>query len=191
MDINEELLNRIFIGGIEEFKDNGMKFTMDSLAKRIGISKRTLYENISSKNELIELVIDRTFLDVKRQQKLVLQNNELTTIEKLRQLFLIVPVYSNIIDYRRMDELKISYHAIYKKIQDNLENDWEPTICLLQKAMDEGTIRRTNIIILKLLLCEIFEKLIDGKMLIKNNISYEDAMNEMMDIVFKGLLIET
>ena len=49
MDINEELLNRIFIGGIEEFKDNGMKFTMDSLAKRIGISKRTLYENISSK----------------------------------------------------------------------------------------------------------------------------------------------
>lgn len=186
---DNEMMERIFLAGIEEFKDSGVKFTMDSLAKRMGISKRTLYENISSKTALLEYVVDRTFADVKRQQHEVLREQGLSTMERLHKLLLIVPSYSNILDYRRIDELRVPYPDLYQKIQNNLESDWDPAMMLLQKAMAEGVIRHVNLIVLKLLLCEIFEQLLNGKVLIQNNISYEEAMQGMMDIVFEGILV--
>ena len=50
-----ELIDRIFEACIEEFRVNGVKFTMDDLAHRVGISKRTLYETIPSKKKVMEI----------------------------------------------------------------------------------------------------------------------------------------
>jgi AcrR family transcriptional regulator len=185
-----ELLDRIFEGCIEEFKESGVKFTMDSLARRIGISKRTLYETVPSKNDVIEMVIDRTFADVKNQQKDIFSDTSLGTTQRLKKLFNVVPAYANVLDYRRINEIKVSYPHLYKKVQERLESDWEPTIALLEQAMEEGVIRKTNVVIVKLLLCEVFEQLINGETLIRNNISYENAMSEMISIIFDGLLLQ-
>lgn len=185
-----ELIDRIFQGAIEEFKENGIKFTMDSLSKRIGISKRTLYETVASKNDVINIVIDRTFQDVKEQQKVILEDSTLSTKERLKRLFSIIPTYASVIDYRRMNEIKIAYPLLYIKIQNNLENDWEPTIALLEKAMDESIIRKVNIVILKMLLCDVYEQLINGTILIQNNISYETAMEEIINLLFDGLYLK-
>jgi len=54
--------------------------------------------------------------------------------------------------------------------------------------MDAGIIRRKNIVVLKVLLLEIFERLLDGSFLIQNNISYDMAMNDTLSIVFDGIL---
>ena len=54
--------------------------------------------------------------------------------------------------------------------------------------MNEGVIRRKSIVVLKVLLLEIFERLLDGSFLIQNNISYEMAMKETLSIVFDGIL---
>jgi AcrR family transcriptional regulator len=185
-----ELIDRIFFEGMEEFKEKGFKFTMDSLAKRIGISKRTLYENVSSKEALLELVIDKTFKDIKRQQNEIIHKEQLSTIEKLKNMLLIVPIYSNNLDFRRVEELKTTYPRLHKKVQDGLENDWDATTTLIQRAMDEGVIRKIDIVVLRLLLVDVFEKLIDGERLIQNNISYERAIQETMSIIFHGILVE-
>lgn len=183
-----ELTERIFDGAIEEFRYSGFKFTMDALARRIGISKRTLYETVASKEAVIEMVIDRTFADIKQQQSHILDNGELTTNEKIKQLFTIVPTYAKVIDYRRILELKMTYPKLYQKVEQCLENDWEPSITLLEQGMQEGVIRQTNVVILKLLLCEVYERLINGDALIQNQITYEEAMQETMNIIFEGLL---
>ncbi len=185
-----EVIEKIFIGGMEEFKENGIKFTMDGLAKRVGISKRTLYEAVASKSALLDLVIQRTFEDIKRQQHTILSDITLNTLEKLKKMLVIIPIYSNLLDYRRIAELKIPFPSLYKKVMEKLESDWDPTIMLIEKAMDEGVIKKINVIVLKMLLCEIFENLIQGETLINNNISYETAMQEMISIVFDGILVE-
>jgi len=183
-----ELIDRIFFGAIEEFREKGIKFTMDSLASRIGISKRTLYETVPSKINLVELVIDRTFADVKSQQKEIFENDELSLTDKLKLLFTIVPSYSEKIDYRRVIEIKRSYPHLYEKISNNLNSDWDRTIALLEEGMDAGVIRRKNLIVLKALLVEIFERMLDGNFLIQNSITYEMAMKETLSIVFEGIL---
>lgn len=185
-----ELIDRIFYGAIDEFKENGLKFTMDALAMRIGISKRTLYETIPSKNDLIEYVIERTFADVKQQQQVIFQDADMTLTEKLRKLFTIVPSYSDILDYRRVNEIKRTYPKLYQKVSEHIDNDWEQTIALLEEGMKAGIIRPVNIVILKALLCEIFEQLLDGTFLIQNNITYQKAMKETISIVFEGILTD-
>ncbi|HET7522352.1 MAG TPA: helix-turn-helix domain-containing protein [Bacillales bacterium] len=44
---------KIFAATIEEFSENGIRFTMDDPATRLRINKRTLYQHIASKEELI------------------------------------------------------------------------------------------------------------------------------------------
>ena len=185
-----ELIDRVFYGAIEEFKENGVKFTMDSLASRLGISKRTLYETVPSKTALIEMVIDLTFADVKKQQKDIFENNEMSLTEKLKKLFTIVPAYAEMIDYRRVNEIKRIYPHLYQKIDDNLNSDWDRTIDLLEEGMEAGVIKRKNLVVLKLLLVQVFEKLLDGTFLIQNNISYQMAMKETLSIVFDGILTD-
>ncbi len=185
-----ELVEKIFDGAVEEFQYSGFRFTMDALAKRIGISKRTLYETIPSKEAVIEMVIDRTFEDIKEQQKVILNHQGLDTNEKIKQLFTIVPTYAKVIDYRRIMELKQAFPKLYQKVEQCLESDWEPSIMLLRQGMKEGVIRKTNVVVLKLLLCEVYEQLINGETLIRNQITYEEAMQEMMEIIFEGLLVK-
>jgi len=186
----ESTIERIVEGAIEEFKVNGIKFTMDGLTKRIGMSKRTLYEIVSSKQELFELLVDRTFADVKKQQKQIFEDDQLALLEKIVHLFSIVPAYSDRLDYRRVNEIKYAYPKIYKKIHENINNDWDRTIELLEAGMDAGIIRRKNLVILKAILCEAFEKLLDGEFLIRNQITYETALREMISIIMEGLVVQ-
>lgn len=185
-----ELIDRIFYGAIEELRENGVKFTMDSLAERLGISKRTLYETISSKKAVVEMVIDRTFADVKCQQKVIFEDKEMLLTDKLKKLLTIIPTYADILDYRRVNEIKRVYPRLHQKIYDYINNDWDSTIALLQEGMNAGVIKHKNLVVLKALLCEVFEKLLDGTFLIQNNITYEMAMKETISIIFDGILVD-
>ena len=48
---------RIMAATMEEVNIHGLKFTMNDLAKRLKISKRSLYENFPSKQDLIDSIL--------------------------------------------------------------------------------------------------------------------------------------
>ena len=51
--------DKIIDATVEEFKQNGLKFTMNDLAKRLGISKKTIYTVFESKQAVLVAVADR------------------------------------------------------------------------------------------------------------------------------------
>lgn len=56
---------RILDAAVAEIELHGSSFRMDDLAKRLNISKRTLYENFHSKNESLSVFYStrvRTFI---------------------------------------------------------------------------------------------------------------------------------
>ena len=67
---------RIINAFIEETRNNGIKFTMDDLAKRLGISKRTLYEHFSSKVDILDSIIDMTLVEFDEQTRRIIDNPE-------------------------------------------------------------------------------------------------------------------
>ena len=54
---------KIIDAAIEEFTRNGLKFTMSDLAKRLGISKKTIYTFFDSKQSVLIAIADRYALD--------------------------------------------------------------------------------------------------------------------------------
>lgn len=49
----ERMEDSILLAAAEEIEQSGPDFTMDNLAKRLKISKRTIYEKYRSKNEIV------------------------------------------------------------------------------------------------------------------------------------------
>ena len=61
---------------INIFKEKGVKFTMDDLANNLGVSKRTLYENIDSKETLLNLLVDDIFDSITQKGKEILNDDK-------------------------------------------------------------------------------------------------------------------
>ena len=60
--------DKIIDATVEEFKQNGLKFTMNDLAKRLGISKKTIYTVFESKQAVLVAVADRYAADLNSMQ---------------------------------------------------------------------------------------------------------------------------
>ena len=184
MILSEEIMD----GVIAEFNDKNLKFTMNDLAKRLGISKRTLYENIKDKNTLFLDAVDSVFFNIKESEKNILEDNSLDILDKIKQILIVLPQKYRAIDYRQLYELKNKYPSIYKQVENRIETDWEPTIRLMEQAMEEGRINRIDIPVFKGIISGAIEHFISKNTLIENNISYQKALEEMIEIVMGGIV---
>jgi len=86
-------------------------------------------------------------------------------------------------------QLKDKYPTVYSKLSSRIESDWEETEKLLKQAMDEGKLRRMPIPVVKLTIEGAIEKFLGSEELSKTSVSYEDALNGMIDIIINGLRV--
>ena len=93
------------------------------------------------------------------------------------------------IDFRQLYLLKDKYPSIYAKVEKRLETGWENTIELLNRAREEGLIRRIDIPILKLMLEASIEQFFQRDILIRNGLTYQEALSEVVDILVEGIRI--
>ena len=60
---------KIIDAAIEAFTENGLKFTMNDLAKKLGISKKTIYTIFESKQDVLLGIGDRYAADFNQMQR--------------------------------------------------------------------------------------------------------------------------
>ena len=70
-----------------------------------------------------------------------------------------------------------------------LETGWEPTIQLIETGMAEGSIRPVPICLVKMMLEASIEQFFQRDVLIINGISYNEALEEVVDILVDGILV--
>lgn len=182
------MYEEIVRASLEELNEAGIKFTMDDLARRLRVSKRTIYETIPSKELLISDIIDMVFEDIKKQENEIAGNPDLDIVDKIRQVVCIMPMNVSPISYNRIYEIKKYYPDLYKKIDDHLSNGWETTLGLFMQGIKEKRIRNVNISIIRQLLLGAFRTLFDDEYLISNKITYEEALKSMIDIIMNGIV---
>jgi AcrR family transcriptional regulator len=82
-----EIRERIIEGAEELFRTYGIKYvTMDSLANEFGMSKRTIYEVFSDKDDLLKAVLTRMAQKQKELVKKVLEESENSVAAIFRML---------------------------------------------------------------------------------------------------------
>lgn len=185
-----ELRESILEGTIQAFNKKGLKFTMDDIAKELSISKKTIYTVFADKESLFMAMVDCMFDHIKESEKEVLENESLTTLEKIRKILGVMPEGYKEVDFRQLYALRDKYPTIYKRVEERLETGWETTISLLEQGMKEGIVRPIHIPILKMMLESAVEQFFQRDILIRNQISYYDALHEVVDILVDGIAAE-
>lgn len=184
MELKEKIIDAV----IELFNEKGIKFTMDDVAKRIGISKRTIYTVVEDKEVLFIDTVNTVFDSIKQSEKEILEC-ELETLDKLRKLLIILPERYKTLNFKQLYAMKEKYPKIYAKIEDRLETDWEGTFRLMEQAMEEGKIRKINLSVFRAVFTGTIEFYLSRPILTEEGISYHEALEQMLDILIDGIKI--
>ena len=185
MDNREKILEAT----IKVFKTKGLKFTMDDIARELSMSKKTIYTVFKDKESMLLAMVDYCFDNIKRSEKETISDNNLTTEVKLRRLLAAMPESYRDIEFNGLYQIKEKYPSTYIEIEKRLETGWEQTIELINKGIDEGVFRPVNTAIFKTMMEATLEQFFQRDILVKNNISYKKALEEVVDILVDGIVV--
>lgn len=181
---------RVLKGAIEIFKEKGVKFTMDDLSRHLGISKRTLYEMVESKEILLLKGIDDVFDRINSEKSKIYINKDLNDIERLKLLISVLPECLDILDYTKIYEVKRFYPRVYEKIRERLDKGWEEALELLNICIKNNLIKPVNTLLIKHMIIGCVNELLENDFLYKENMDYKKAYGEIIDIIIKGIEIK-
>lgn len=185
-----ELRESILEGAICAFKEKGLKFTMDDVAHQLNISKKTIYTVYKDKEALYLAMVDFLFDSIKESEQKVLEDESLSTVDKIRRIMGVMPDGYLEFDFHELYELRDKYPLIYHRVEKRLETGWEATIELIHKGMEEGVIRPVKIPILKMMMESALEQFFQRDILIRNHISYNDGLKEIVEILTDGIVVK-
>ncbi|WGV62051.1 TetR/AcrR family transcriptional regulator [Brevibacillus brevis] len=175
-------------GFIEEIRDKGMKFSMDDLAKRLGISKRTLYEHFSSKVEILETIIQQSFEEGDEKTQQILADKSLSLIDKIKGVMMVLPTHYEFYDLRILEQMKRYYPEQYAQVEASLSEDWQTLRLLLEQAIREGLIVNMDVTLMLKVIVDALNSTLDQRFYMKNQITVSEALSAIVDVLLFGLV---
>ena len=169
------------------FNKKGMKFTMDDIASELGMSKKTIYMVFADKQELVYDMVDYCFDSIKESEQKVMKNAGLSTLEKIQAILGVLPDGYKEIDFSQLYILRDKYPRIYTRVEERLESGWDATMELLQRGMNEGVVRKVDTALVKVMFEATLEQFFRRDVLVKNGITYSDALAQVVDIICNGI----
>ena len=171
--------DKIIDATVEEFKQNGLKFTMNDLAKRLGISKKTIYTVFESKQAVLVAVADRYAADLNSMQEELEADVSLNVVQKLEKLLCALPEKYYNIGLSRIYELAEKYPKPYRHLMRSVNNGWEQA--------EKGMIREVSIPVVMAMVKGTVYCFMESDILYQNKLTYEQAKKEMVEILMKGI----
>ncbi len=180
--------NQILMAAAEEMKSRGVKFTMSDLAKRLNLSKTSLYEHFSSKRELVHDIIFTATQDIRKQEKEIYDNEDLSVLEKIQALLKMSPrIFGPINSYSIYDDLCHYYPAEWEMVLNFREEQSERLTSFVIHNIHTHALRKVNVPVLKQLVSSVMDDLLSQRFLEQSNMTNADAMAAMADIIVYGL----
>jgi AcrR family transcriptional regulator len=173
---------------IEEIHDSGMKFTMDDLSKRLGISKRTLYEHFSSKVEVLETIIDQTLQEADEKTRQIVRDEQLSLIEKITGVMTVLPNHYELYDLKILDQMKRYFPEQWAKIDAALKDDWDVLRMLIEQGIEEGLIVAKSPALIMKLIVDATNSILDQRFYMNNHINLDEALSSIVEILLYGLV---
>lgn len=172
---------------ISEFNEKGIRFTMDDLAKRLGMSKKTIYTMFKDKESLFIETVNYCFDRIKLSEADILKDESIDIPEKIKRILVVLPETYKHIDWRKIYSGRDKFPNVYKAIKRRLETDWQDTIALIEKGIEEEKIRPISIPVLRVMVQATIEQFLESPVLIQYHVTYEKALEEMIQIIMKGI----
>jgi len=137
-----EIRDRIIEGAEELFRTYGIKsVTMDSIANELGISKRTIYEVFSDKDDLLIAVLRRMAKKQKEQVKRVLDESENSIVAIFRMLEINKDYFVNMSPVFQSDLKKYHHDVLMKRTDKTDMPDYRNNQQVIENGIKEELFR--------------------------------------------------
>ena len=189
MQVTEQTREEILNATIALFNEKGLKFTMDDLAKHLRRSKKTIYQIIPDKQTLLDAMVDYVFDSIKQSERSYLEDPDLELTEKLRRVLGAMPEQFATVDFKQLFVLKEKYPKVYAHVEERLESGWEPTVSLIREGVQKGIFRDIQVPVFRTMMQATLEQFFQRGVLVENQISYADALEEVVTTLIDGIRI--
>lgn len=186
----DEAKQKIIRGGLQVFQEKRAKFTMDDLAKKIGMSKKTIYVIFRDKEAVLVHMVDYVFNAIQEEEEQFLADESLSTVEKFRKVLGAMPENYSDYDFTKVYMMKDRFPKAYARMNERLEGGWEITFKALQNGIDEGVFRPVNFTVFKLIYSAAVERFLNSAELDEDHVSYMDALNQLVDMLIDGIVVK-
>ena len=181
--------NKIIMAAAEEMITRGLKFTMGDLAAKLHVSKSSLYEYFSSKEDIINGVLAMAIDDMRRLDDAIYDAPNLSLPEKLRALFKVVPTVFGPINNRRLfEDLRLRHPGGEQIIAAFKEEQFRRQSALITEGLKTQSVRNVNLQVLQQLMVSATNELFTYRFLADNNMTVADALSALADIIVFGLI---
>ena len=181
----KELLNKT----LELFFKYGVRsITMDDLASRLGVSKKTIYTHVENKADLIEKVM-RLYIDEQQHACERIVSEEQNAIEQLNKTY-----HSNLdsmsnISHTLIFELKKYYGAIWQSVDAFKKNFLQESIYEnILLGQEQGLFRKSlNARIISIIYTNRIDMLVDGDLFPSSKFSFREVIQELYEYHIRGI----
>ena len=170
------------------FQEYGIReINMEKMAEYLGISKGTIYNHFSSKDEIVEFAVRLKIDSIKDFHK-ILFDYQLGFVERYYKSIQYYTQQLYDISLLIIDDLKELYPEVWALISNFQDAAMKGLIRYYEEGMASGNFIKVNP---KLLAREdrlFFELLFNQSFLIKNNLTLREAFNDHFKVKFNGLI---
>lgn len=169
------------------FLQNGFyQVTIEDITKYLGVSKATLYEHFSSRDELYALVVDHVLEQISANRD-ILRQSEYTYHERYVYLYGMILQQVTGITPMFLEDIKVHFPTLWQKVQD-FYYTWEADLKeFFEAGMQEGAFVQINPAVLSRMVTALLKELISPEFLITNNITLQNVFLDFFKMQSQGI----
>lgn len=172
------------------FQQYGLnRFTMDDMARELGISKATLYHHFSSKDDIISAILKHILHGIK-EFELIVRNNDLDYVDRIFRALQILYENTQGISNIFLSDLKAGYPHLWNLVDLFSEQSVHILMQFYEDGKKNGAFRNIHTSILAASDRMFFNTLSNPAFLEANNLTMSQAFEEYFRLKCFGMLPE-
>ena len=183
---------RIITGSQQMFIKFGIRsITMDMIAEQLGVSKRTIYEQFTDKDELLQHCINAAMNEQRRINAEILENSENIIKATFKFIKNSIDTLNRINPLFFFDIEKYYPELWEQKIKENDNRNLNRSIELVSKGVQENVFRsEVNVEIVAKLILEQFKMLSNQELFPNDKFSRVDVFENIVINFIRGIATE-
>lgn len=165
------------------------RVTVDELASRAGVSKRTIYRYFRSKDEIVEALLDRFMNEMAGQVEHIIDSGDkpadiLTGVVKFA-----ARSGRTLINPLVLDDLRRYYPGLWNKIEkfraDKIQQNF---IKVLIKNRKEKDLRQIDPGILSAAFTASVQAVVNPEFILNNGLTFEETVKQLIELFMHGII---
>ena len=165
-------------------------FTVDSLSRNLGMSKKTIYKFFPTKEVLVDKSVVFFLGLIEKKLKHLIATEPNPAIQFVKVMEFIMGHISSV-SIERLADLKNRFPRVWKKMEDFRLARREDFYDILSNAQKQGYVRKdVDINVIATLYMNIINSTFQPEFFLKNNLAPSDAIHNFLKMISGGLFTQ-